>query len=144
VNIIGAAGHANSLTINTLNDDGMIVACHSNGCSGSGIGGNGWVWSGITTIDIRFGNGDDVAQVTDLGVTIPQTMTLNGGGGTDLFSVVADVAGFSSFQNGQLILLDSLLDGSPSDGTATLDVDMCKFLHKNCYSITVSCSLTRL
>jgi hypothetical protein len=132
VNITGNRYFNNTLTINTLNDYGMSVVCHSTGCSGDGIAGNGWQWSGIQTISILFGDGDDVVSVTDIGLHIMnQSMTLNGGGGTDLFSIVSDKDGFNGFTNGQLTLLDFFADGSDSDGTSTLDVDMCKLLIHN-------------
>jgi hypothetical protein len=126
VNIAGNAQYNNTVKVNTFNNNGMDVTCNSNGCTGVGIGGDGWTWSGVSHIQIQFGDGDDVAHVTDLGVVIPQTMILNGGGGSDVFTIVATNTGFQQFHNCELTFLDSLLDGSPSDGIATAYVDMCK------------------
>jgi hypothetical protein len=130
VNVSAPYGFNNSLTVNTLNHEGVQVTCHTYGCRGLGMGGAGVIWNHLSSASIQLGDGADNIRVISLGEDgLNMTLTINGGGGSDSFALTGSRDGFGTFKMGTIVFLDSIGNTNvSSDGVATFIIDSCRWI----------------
>jgi hypothetical protein len=116
---IAAGGGRDTLNINASDPSGTKGECSYLKCTGFGTSGAGIQWTtALETVHVICGTGDDLITVS--GVAADSLLTIDGGTGSDEYTIRAASTGLTEFGQGSSLIISDFTLG----GTNLLAIDL--------------------